>query len=84
MIIDGTQGTRLGDGLTQCINYYGNVYEAARCYNSGTVAKDDLNNPFPSTASYVNDIGNRLTGWVFANSTFKECFPQYDKPVKLG
>lgn len=83
MIIDGTQGTVRGDGLTQCINYYGNVYEAARCYNSGTVAKDDLNNPFPSTASYVNDIGNRLTGWVFANSTFKECFPQYDKPVKV-
>lgn len=27
MIIDGTQGTSLGDGLVQCINQYGNIYE---------------------------------------------------------
>lgn len=83
MIIDGTQGTHLGDGLTQCINYYGNVYEAARCYNSGTVDRNDLNEPFPSTASYVSDVGNRLRGWVFARSRFGECFPEYGKLVKV-
>jgi hypothetical protein len=27
MIIDGTQGTTDGDGLVQCINQYGNIYE---------------------------------------------------------
>jgi hypothetical protein len=27
MVIDGTQGTSLGDGLVQCINQYGNIYE---------------------------------------------------------
>jgi hypothetical protein len=27
MIIDGTQGTSDGDGLVQCINQYGNIYE---------------------------------------------------------
>lgn len=29
MIIDGTQGTADGDGLVQCINQYGNVYEVS-------------------------------------------------------
>lgn len=29
MIIDGTQGTALGDGLVQCINQYGNIYEVS-------------------------------------------------------
>lgn len=27
MLIDGTQGTSEGDGLVQCINQYGNIYE---------------------------------------------------------
>lgn len=30
MVIDGTQGTALGDGLVQCINQYGNIYEVSR------------------------------------------------------
>lgn len=29
MVIDGTQGTALGDGLVQCINQYGNIYEVS-------------------------------------------------------
>lgn len=29
MIIDGTQGTADGDGLVQCINQYGNIYEVS-------------------------------------------------------
>jgi hypothetical protein len=29
MVIDGTQGTADGDGLVQCINQYGNIYEVS-------------------------------------------------------
>ncbi|TAQ89314.1 hypothetical protein B7494_g2359 [Chlorociboria aeruginascens] len=64
MIIDGTQGTAQGDGLVQCINQYGNIYEAARCYNSGSVDSSNLNDGEGATASYVNDIANRMTGWL--------------------
>ncbi|EED17337.1 hypothetical protein TSTA_111730 [Talaromyces stipitatus ATCC 10500] len=75
MVIDGTQGTADGDGLVQCINQYGNVYEtqAARCYNSGSVDSSDLNNGEGATNSYVNDIANRLTGWLYSNSNFDNC-----------
>lgn len=76
MIIDGTQGTAKGSGLVQCINQYGNIYEAARCYNSGTVDPNNLNNGEGATASYVNDIANRMTGWLYAdngNSGFPSC-----------
>ncbi|KAH8810978.1 hypothetical protein F5884DRAFT_263494 [Xylogone sp. PMI_703] len=68
MVIDGTQGTTAGDGLVQGINRYGNIYEAARYYNSGQVNSGNLNDGQGATASYVNDIANRLTGWVWANS----------------
>lgn len=71
MIRDGTEGTTSGDGLVQLINKYGNIYEAARGYNSGIVDQNDLNNGFDSTASYVNDIANRMTGWLYA--TRKTC-----------
>ncbi|QGA16123.1 hypothetical protein EYB26_003790 [Talaromyces marneffei] len=73
MIIDGTQGTADGDGLVQCINQYGNLYEAARCYNSGSVDRSDLNNGEGATDSYVNDIANRLTGWLYADSNYNNC-----------
>ncbi|RAO69016.1 uncharacterized protein BHQ10_005028 [Talaromyces amestolkiae] len=73
MIIDGTQGTADGDGLVQCINQYGNIYEAARCYNSGSVDSSNLNNGEGATDSYVNDIANRLTGWLYANSNYNNC-----------
>lgn len=65
MIVDGTQGTASGDGLVQLLNQYGNLYKAARAYNSGSIAADgDLNNANGATASYVTDIANRLTGWI--------------------
>ncbi|KAI9733614.1 MAG: hypothetical protein M1834_003216 [Cirrosporium novae-zelandiae] len=73
MVMDGTQGTLSGDGLVQCINRYGNIYEAARCYNSGSVDSSDVNYPFTSTASYVNDIANRMTGWLYSGSRFGSC-----------
>ncbi|KAL7899944.1 hypothetical protein HDV63DRAFT_416638 [Trichoderma sp. SZMC 28014] len=73
MVIDGTQGTADGDGLVQCINTYGNIYEAARCYNSGTVDSGNLNNAEGATASYVNDIANRMTGWIYSDSKFDSC-----------
>lgn len=67
MIRDGTEGTKYGDGLVQLINQYGNIYEAARGYNSGSVNATDLNYPFKATPSYVVDIANRLTGWLYAD-----------------
>ncbi|KAH8690724.1 hypothetical protein BGW36DRAFT_401098 [Talaromyces proteolyticus] len=73
MIIDGTQGTSDGDGLVQCINQYGNIYEAARCYNSGSVDSSNLNNGEGATDSYVNDIANRMSGWLYADSKYGSC-----------
>ncbi|QKX54151.1 uncharacterized protein TRUGW13939_01235 [Talaromyces rugulosus] len=73
MIIDGAQGTSDGDGLVQCINQYGNIYEAARCYNSGSVDSSDLNDGEGATNSYVNDIANRMTGWLYADNGFDSC-----------
>jgi hypothetical protein len=75
MIVDGTQGTSSGDGLVQCLNQFGNHFEAARCYNSGSlgVTKSDLNNGGVATASYVNDVANRLMGWVWGKGSFETC-----------
>jgi glucan 1,3-beta-glucosidase len=73
MVVDGTQGTSFGDGLVQAINMFGNIYEAARYYNSGEVDESDLNNGEGATNSYVNDIACRMTGWVYAASTFDSC-----------
>lgn len=67
MVIDGVQGTSTGPGLVQAVNKYGNIYEAAREYNSGVVDHDDLNAGMGATAGYVLDIANRMTGWMYAN-----------------
>ncbi len=65
MIIDGTQGTSSGDGLAHGLNTYGDVYDAARVYNSGSIASSgDLSDANGATACYVSDVANRLTGWV--------------------
>ncbi len=70
MVKDGTQGTADGDGLTQGINASGDIYSAARIYNSGSIAPNgDLSDGNGATACYVSDIANRLTGWVDADST---------------
>jgi hypothetical protein len=75
MVRDGTLGTNSGDGLVQCLNKFGNLYEAARCYNSGEfgVNRGDLNNGGVATPSYVNDIANRLMGWVWGGGSFGQC-----------
>lgn len=70
MIREGTAGTKDGDGLAQCLNQANRsdvsaFYRGARCYNSGDIP-DDLNSD--GTRCYANDIANRLTGWVNANS----------------
>jgi len=62
MIRDGTEGTKDGPGLKQLYKQYGNYYEAFRAYNSGSVNKDDLNDPKGATGSYVRDAANRLMG----------------------
>jgi len=69
MVQDGTQGTGSGGGLTQAINEAGDLYSAARIYNSGAIASDgDLSNGNGATPCYVSDIANRPTGWVYAES----------------
>jgi hypothetical protein len=73
MVVDGTQGTQYGGGLAQAINMFGNIYEASRYYNSGEVDESDLNDGLNATANYVNDIANRMTGWVYAASEFDNC-----------
>lgn len=62
MMVDGTQGTSFGDELVQAINTFGNIYEAARYYNSGEVDEYDMNNGEGATNSYVDDIACRMTG----------------------
>ena len=58
MIRDGVVGTASGLGLVQGINQFGNVWEAARNYNSGCVNTANLNDGIASTAGYVNGIAN--------------------------
>ncbi|MCJ1307317.1 hypothetical protein MMC25_000963 [Agyrium rufum] len=74
MIIDSTQGTASGNGLVQGINQYGNVYDAARACNSGTVDQGNLNDGEGATASYVFDVANRLVRWVGAESRYASCY----------
>ncbi|KAH7355267.1 hypothetical protein BKA65DRAFT_498044 [Rhexocercosporidium sp. MPI-PUGE-AT-0058] len=66
MIRDGSLGTRNGPGLKQAYEEFGNYYEAARKYNSGSVDRTDLNNPLGATAGYVRDLANRLMGHTWA------------------
>ena len=73
MIKDGTEGTSSGDGLKQLIAKYGDVFSAARAYNSGSIAGTNLNAANGATATYVTDVANRLTGWVMQPATSKQC-----------
>ncbi|KAI9656400.1 MAG: hypothetical protein M1831_004652 [Alyxoria varia] len=66
MIRDGVQGTSDGEGLLQGIDKYGDIYAAARKYNSGSCDPSNLNNAFSSTKSYVQSIANRMTGYVMS------------------
>jgi soluble lytic murein transglycosylase-like protein len=62
MIHDGIMGTAYGDGILQCREQYGNIWAAARCYNSGSVDTANLSDGITSTGSYVSDVANRLRG----------------------
>ena len=71
MIRDGTAGTEDGDGLVQCLNDSGKedvsaYYIAARCYNSGSVAKSGALEQGVATHCYASDVANRLMGWAEA------------------
>ncbi|PVH80388.1 hypothetical protein DL98DRAFT_418746, partial [Cadophora sp. DSE1049] len=66
MIRDGAMGTRNGPGLRQAFDEFGDYYEAARKYNSGSVDRSQLNNPLGATAGYVRDLANRLMGHTWA------------------
>ncbi|KAL2070348.1 hypothetical protein VTL71DRAFT_13374 [Oculimacula yallundae] len=66
MIRDGSEGTSNGPGFKQAFAEFGNYYEAARKYNSGSVDRNQLNNPLGATAGYVRDLANRLMGHKWA------------------
>ncbi|KAH6722921.1 hypothetical protein BKA61DRAFT_648166 [Leptodontidium sp. MPI-SDFR-AT-0119] len=68
MIRDGAMGTTNGPGLKQAWEEFGNYYEAARKYNSGSVDRNQLNNPLGATAGYVRDLANRLMGHTWADA----------------
>lgn len=67
MVQDGTQGTAAGPGLVQLLNdealTNGNVWNAFRAYNSGSVDEENLSDPVGATAAYVSNMANYLTGW---------------------
>ncbi|KAI9787254.1 MAG: hypothetical protein M1839_003492 [Geoglossum umbratile] len=72
MIKDGTEGTlqegaKGGVGLKQLYEQYGNWYEVARAYNSGSVDQSNLSHGLGATDSYVSDVANRLLGHVWPN-----------------
>lgn len=62
MVRDGTEGTSSGDGLTQLLKQYGDIYSALRGYNSGSVNPNNLSDGLGATNSYVSDVANRLLG----------------------
>ena len=66
MVRDGVQGTSDGAGLIQGIDKYGDIFAAARKYNSGSCDPFNLNNAFTSTKSYVQSVANRMTGYVMS------------------
>jgi len=83
MIQDGTAGTSSGDGLQQLLSQAQShdtsntlsqrVYIAARLYNSGSADYSNLNDAVGATGAYVNDVANRLDGWVA--TTARSCTP---------
>ncbi|KAJ6024342.1 hypothetical protein N7540_005139 [Penicillium herquei] len=78
MIVDGVEGTSSGDGLKALITQQGGSstalshYQAARCYNSGSVASDGNLGQGVATHCYVSDITNRILGWSSGTSDCDE------------
>ena len=62
MIQDGVQGTSSGDGLVQGLQKTGNLFAAARMYNSGQMDSSNLSNAMGATASYCSDLANFVMG----------------------
>jgi hypothetical protein len=74
MVRDGAGGTSQGDGLKQCLEKSKNnanvvndeatyYYQAARRYNSGSLAPDGDLGRKGATPCYCSDVANRLIGW---------------------
>lgn len=77
MVFEGVGGTSTGDGLAGILNQLASssndaqaYYRAARQYNTGSIGQDgNLDEGGSSTNCYASDIANRLTGWVWTEST---------------
>lgn len=77
MIEDGVAGTSSGDGLKQVLASCSSqgaqaYYEAARKYNSGSIASDGNLGQGVATHCYSSDVANRLIGWTLGDKTCKE------------
>lgn len=75
MVEDGVAGTASGDGLKQLLDTCQgkgaqSYYEAARMYNSGSVASDGNLGQGVATHCYASDVANRLSGWATGD---KQC-----------
>lgn len=62
MVQDGVEGTRDGDGLLQGVQKTKNYFAAGRLYNSGQLDANNLSNGLGATASYCQDLANRVMG----------------------
>lgn len=62
MIKDGVEGTSSGDGLVQGVKSTGNLFAAARLYNSGQMNSSNLSDAMGATASYCSDLANFVMG----------------------
>jgi len=66
MIADGAAGTPAGPGLKQLVvgNTAQAYYQAARKFNSGSIAAGGDLGAGIATHCYASDVANRLMGWV--------------------
>lgn len=62
MIKDGVEGTSSGDGLIQGVQKTGNLFAAARLYNSGQMNEGNLSDAMGATGSYCSDLANFVMG----------------------
>lgn len=62
MVQDGVEGTKDGDGLLQGVRQTKNYFAAGRLYNSGQLDANNLSNGLGATASYCQDLANRVMG----------------------
>lgn len=82
-VIDGTQGTVNGPGLTGWFNKAsdtsasvttnGNLYAVLRAYNSGAVNTSNLSDGQGANPYYVSHVANYLQGWDGSSSGPSSC-----------